>query len=155
MDLQKCFINKNTKAIPQKIKNYIKKNKEKYDFIIFTKFVNLKKSNFVKKLNWQKCLTAPETDITPIINDLISKNYIFGKNTYSIFKSKKFTYFLRKNKISKLYFCGLDIDACILASAFEAFDLGFDFKILTHLTGSFTGNNTYNSAKKIIKRNLQ
>ena len=82
------------------------------------------------------------------------KNHIFEKSTYSIFKSKQFVDFLSQNKISKLFFCGLDLDACVLASVFEAFDLGFDFEILLDLTGSSAKIDTDNSAKQIIERNL-
>ena len=82
------------------------------------------------------------------------KNHIFEKNTYSIFKSKEFVDFLSQNKISKLFFCGLDLDACILASAFEAFDLELDFEILYDLSSSSTKIDIDNSAKQIINRNL-
>ena len=58
------------------------------------------------------------------------------------------------NKISKLYFCGLDLDACILASAFEAFDLGFDFEILYDFSDSSAKIDIDDSTKKIIKRNF-
>jgi nicotinamidase-related amidase len=62
--------------------------------------------------------------------------------------------FLSQNKISKLFFCGLDLDACVLASAFEAFDLGFDFEIFYDLSGSSAKTDIDNSAKQIIKHNL-
>jgi len=53
-----------------------------------------------------------------------------------------------------LFFCGLDLDACVLASVFEAFDLAFDFEILYNLLDSSAKINIDNSIKKIIKRNL-
>ena len=153
IDLQNCFINNKTKDIPKQIKKHIES--QTYDFIVFSKFINEDKSNFVKKLNRKKCKKSPETDVVSELYEIASKNYIFEKNTYSLFKSKKFNEFLKQNKISKLFFCGVDIDACILASWFEAFDLGFDFEILTKLTGSSAKIDITNSAKQIIKHNLQ
>jgi nicotinamidase-related amidase len=152
LDLQNCFINRQTKFLPKKIKQHIKK--KKYDFIIFSKFINSERTNFVKKLNWNKCNLSPETDIVSEFFDISLKNHIFEKNTYSIFKSIGFVDFLNQNKVSKLYFCGLDLDACILASAFEAFDLGFDFEILYDLSDSSANTDINDSAKKIIHRNL-
>lgn len=152
LDLQNCFIRDKTKSLPQKIKEHIES--QKYDFIIFSKFINSESSNFIKKLNWNKCKTSPETDIVSELSEIAAKNYIFEKNTYSIFKSKEFIDFLSQNKISKLYFCGLDLDACVLASIFEAFDLGFDFEILYNLSSSSAKIDIDNSVKQIINCNL-
>ena len=152
LDIQNCFITDSNKNLPQRINEHIEK--QKYDFIIFTKFINSENSNFVKKLNWHKCKKSPEIDIVPELLEFSSKNHIFEKYTYSIFKSKEFLVFLRENKISKLFFCGLDLDACIIASAFEAFDLGFDFEILLDLTDSSAKEHIIDSAKQVIKRNL-
>jgi len=152
LDLQNCFIAERTKSLPQKIKEHIET--QKYDFIIFSKFINSENSNFVKKLNWNKCKHSPETDIVSELSEIALENHIFEKSTYSIFKSKQFVDFLSQNKISKLFFCGLDLDACVLASVFEAFDLGFDFEILLDLTGSSAKIDIDSSAKQIIERNL-
>lgn len=152
LDLQNCFITDKIKSLPLKIKEHIES--QKYDFLLFSKFINSESSNFIKKLNWNKCKKSPEIDIIPELSELASKNHIFEKNTYSIFKSKEFVDFLSQHKISKLYFCGLDLDACILASVFEAFDLGFDFEILYDLSGSSAKIDIDNSAKQIINRNL-
>lgn len=152
LDLQNCFITDKTKFLPQKIKKHIET--QKYDFIVFSKFINSESSNFVKKLNWNKYKKSPDIDFVNELYKIALKNHIFEKSTYSIFKAKKFANFLNQNKISKLFFCGLDLDACVLASAFEAFDLGFDFEILYDLSGSSAKININNSAKQIINRNL-
>ena len=151
-DLQNCFITDKTISLPQKIKKHIES--QKYDFIIFSKFINTENSNFVKKLNWTKCKIYPEIDIVSELSEIALKNHTFEKNTYSIFKSKEFVDFLSQNKISKLFFCGLDLDACILASAFEAFDSGFNFEILYDLSGSSAKIDIDNSVRQIINRNL-
>lgn len=152
LDLQNCFVTEKNKLLPQKIKKHVET--QKYDFILFSKFINSKSSNFVKKLNWNKCMNSPETDIVSDLSEIALKNYVFEKSTYSIFKSKQFVDFLSQNKISKLFVGGLDLDACVLASTFEAFDLGFDFEILMNLVGSSAKIDIDNSAKQIIKRNL-
>ena len=97
VQLQNCFITNKTKFLPQKIKKHIEK--QKYDFVIFSKFINLAGPNFVQKLKWNKCKKSPETDIAPELSEIALKNHIFEKSTYSIFKSKQFADFLSQNDL--------------------------------------------------------
>ncbi len=153
LDMQNCFITQKTKPLIAKIKKHLETNN--YDLILFSKFINVENSNFIKKVKWHKCKTSPETDIVKELSEIATKNHIVEKNTYSLFKSKPFTNLLNENNSTKLFLCGLDIDACILASAFEAFDIGYDFEILLELTSSSAKSEITSSAQQIIKRNLQ
>ena len=153
IDMQRAFITSKAKHLPQKIKAHIERSN--YDSIIFSKFINAENSNFARKLDWHKCRKSPDIDIAPELSEIANRNHIFEKHTYSIFKAKGFVDFLRKNKISKLCLCGLDLDACILASAFEAFDLGFDCEVLFGLVGSSANADIHKSAERVIRKNLQ
>ncbi|PLX20381.1 cysteine hydrolase [Candidatus Parcubacteria bacterium] len=152
MDMQKCFINDKTKKLSKMIKCHIEKNS--YDFVVFSKFQNKNTSSFATKLNWTKCIEENDREICEILKKTAKDNNVFEKKTYSIFKIKKFNNFLRERKVKKLYFCGIDLDACILASAYEAFDLGYDFEILFNLSGSTSEPNLFSQSRKIINRNL-
>ena len=153
LDVQNIFITDSNKLLPDKIKKHIET--QNYDFIIFSRFINSENSSFTQKLNWKEGNHSPAIDIVPELSELALKNHIFEKSTYSLFKSKNVVTFLAERNISKLFFCGVDLDACVLASAFEAFDLGFEFEILVGLTGSSAKDDLNVSAKHIIKRNLQ
>ena len=153
IDVQKYFVNDNTKSLPQKIAKFIDNNK--FDLLLFTKFVNKEGSNFFKKLNWKKCTAPPDTDIHPALSRFANKNNIFEKTAYSVFKSKKLAKFLKKSKITKLFLCGIDTDACVLASAYDGFDLGYDIEILKDLCLSHSGEKLNKSALNIIEKNLQ
>ena len=48
IDLQKSFINENTKYLIDRINNLV--NSSMYDYVIFTKFINKINSIWVKKL---------------------------------------------------------------------------------------------------------
>ncbi|MBI2051677.1 cysteine hydrolase [Candidatus Roizmanbacteria bacterium] len=152
IDVQNYFINEHTKNIPEKIAQFIGKNK--FDFVLFTKFVNHEGSNYFKLLNWKKCLGSPDTDIHPALEKFVNESNLFEKTSYSIFKSRKLVDFLEQNKITKLYLCGIDIDACVLASSFEAFDFGYDVEVLADLSLSHSGKQLDNAALEIIKKNL-
>jgi nicotinamidase-related amidase len=153
IDVQNYYMNGHTKDLPQKIAEFILGNN--FDFIIFTKFVNNKNSSLSKLLNWKDCSASPEIDIAKDLLQFVQKDNIFEKSTYSIFKSKPLTKFLRKNIIKDLYFCGLDADACVLASAYEGFDLGLKVRVLEEITRSHCGNDFEESAMEIIYKNLQ
>ena len=151
IDVQNYFVNEKTKELPAKIATYIRNNK--FDFVLFTQFINRKGSNFFKLLNWRKSTSSPEIDIHSTLVPFVTKNNLFKKYTYSIFKSKDFTEFLNKNRISKVYLCGIDSDSCVLASAFDAFDLDYEVKVLTDLSMSHSGD--HSAALRIINRNIQ
>lgn len=153
IDVQNYFVNKNTKILPQKIANFIENNK--FDFVLFTKFVNKEDSNFFKIFDWKKCTDSPDIDIHSALVKFVDKNNAFEKSTYSIFKCEKLAKFLKKNKITKLFLCGIDTDACILASAYDGFDLGYYIEILKDLCLSHSGEKLNNSALNIIEKNLQ
>lgn len=153
IDVQNYFVNKLTRLIPEKIVKHI--NKADYDYVVFTKFINKEGSNFFKLLNWGKMLSGQETEIHNSLIKLAGKNNVFTKNSYSIFKARGLNDFLKKNKVGALFLCGIDTEACVLASAFEAFDLGFDVKIIKELCFSHSGKSLHNFALKIIDQCIE
>ncbi len=153
VDVQNYFVNDYTKSIPNKIANFIQSSK--FDLVLFTKFVNYKNSNFFKLLNWRKCLCPPDTDIHPVLVKFINDNNLFKKASYSIFKSDKLVKSLKKSNINQIFLCGIDIDACVLSSAFEGFDLGYQVHILKDLSLSHSGKKLDSAAFEIINKNLE
>ena len=87
---------------------------------------------------------------------LLTKDNTFHKNTYSAFKAPRLKKFIKKNDIQELYLCGINTDACVLASAFEAFDLGYNYKIIDDLCSVSSYKQEYvDAANVIITRNLR
>ena len=153
IDVQNYFVNEKTKDIPEKIASFIEK--QNFDYVLFTQFVNNKKSNHVKLLKWKKCFSSPEIDIHSSLTKFINSENTFKKSAYSIFKAKGFTTFLKKHNISRIFLCGIYIDSCVLASAFDAFDLGYQVKVIKNLCQSHSGKDFDEAAKKIIDKCIQ
>lgn len=153
VDVQNYFVNEKTKDIPGKTAQYIRENK--FDFVLFTKFVNKEGSNWFKLLGWKKMAGSPDTDIHSVLKEFVNEDNVFEKTSYSIFKAPGFEEFLKKNDIKELYLCGIDIDACVLASAFEAFDLGYTPHVLKDLSASHSGKELDKAALAIIRKNLE
>jgi len=152
IDVQKYFITKHTKNLPRKIADYIEENRKKFDYILFTKFVNKKNSNFFKLLSWKACTKAPDTNIHPDIAGL--PDMTFDKSGFSAFSSKKFERFLKSNKIRRLFICGTDTECCIYATAMDAFDRGFDIRVIEDLCGSSHGKAAHKIGVELLKKNL-
>lgn len=154
IDVQNYFVNKHTTNIAKKISDFISEHGRDFDFILFTKFVNKEDSSHVKLLNWRKCFSSPDTDISPELSKFVNKNNVFVKSSYSEFKSKEFCNFLKMNNIKKIFLCGIDTDGCVLATAFDAFHLGYEVKILEDLCGSHYGKDFHDSAMRIMRKNI-
>lgn len=152
IDVQKNFINENTKYLPKKIANFIDKNK--FDYVLFFQYFNHPNSNFVKIHNWNKMFGPPETDIVKELTTYLTKENLFKKYSFSIFKAEGFSEFIESHPIEELYLCGIDIDACILSSEMEAFEKGYNAKIIEDLCCSHSGNEYHQKAIDIIKKNL-
>ncbi|HSH31476.1 MAG TPA: isochorismatase family cysteine hydrolase [Candidatus Saccharimonadales bacterium] len=153
IDVQNYFVSRKNGEIPRRIAAHIKASH--YDYVLFSKFANQPGSNFERILGWDKCTDPPDTDIAAALAEFTSPQTVFTKPTKSAFKSAELVNFLRTHQVSQIDLCGLDIDDCLLASAFEAFDLGYDFKVLEDLCAiSHETDEAYDAALKIIRKNL-
>jgi nicotinamidase-related amidase len=153
VDVQNYFLNGHTSHLPEKIAAHISVNH--YDYTLFTKFVNQKDSNFEKMLGWNKCSKPPETNISSLLECYVKSGQVFEKHTLSAFKNLELKRFLDSHHITKLFICGTDSEACVLSTAFEAFDFGYETHILKDLCASTNGKDFHEYARTIIERNLE
>jgi len=147
IDLQNAFINKNTKNIPKKVEKLIK-NKH-YDEVVFTKFINFENSIFVKKLKYSRCINNDDRNI--VIN--VENNKVFEKSIYSAVNNELIEY-IKSKEIDKIYLCGIDTECCVLKTAFDLFELGFNVYVLKDYCGCTHGKIRNNNALNILKRNI-
>ena len=154
IDVQKHFAVEKAADLPEKIAEYI--TQSHYDYLLFTLFRNDPSSNFHKILYWYKAMESPGIDIHPALEPYASEDNTFEKLTYSAFKVTAFVKFLKDHSVEELDICGINIDGCVLATAYEAFDLGYKVKILEGLSSVASDRQDYeDSAKTIIARNLK
>lgn len=145
IDVQKNFINDNTKKIPNKITNLI--NKNHFDYIAFTKFINDEISNFYKILNYKGCIN--ENDRKIVLDT--QNNKVFTKRIYTAVNDEFKTY-IKENEIEKVYLCGIDTDACVLKTAIDLFENNIDVKVIENCCMSHSGKKYHNYAIKILKK---
>lgn len=155
IDVQEYFLNEVTDEIPTRIAKFIKNNQDKFDFILFFKFINDINSNWVKILDWKEMLRPEETRIALDLRKFLKKDNVFVKRAaFSIFRVEKFKKFVKDQNISKFYICGLDTHACIYVSTMEAFERGLNVKVIEDLCAASHGINYHQNAIDSLKRNL-
>lgn len=147
IDLQKSFINENTKYLIDRINNLV--NSSMYDYVIFTKFINKIDSIWVKKLNYIGCLSDKDREIVLDTKDKM----ILEKDVYTAY-SKKLVDYIKSNNIDVIYLCGIDTECCVLKTAFDLFENGYDVKVLKDYSGSTHGMESNNYILDVIGRSI-
>ena len=144
IDVQKGFVNENTKDIPSKVE----KLQHKYDYVIVTKFYNLPNSFFRKLIKWNKfgagSLDA-ELAFKPKKEAMIIKKYLYTS------VNKGLLNFLKSKNIKTVYLCGLDTDICVTKNAVDLIENGIIPIVLTDYCGSNAGKAAHLNAIKTLK----
>ena len=145
IDVQRNFINKNTKNIPKRIEKLINENNFKH--IVFTKFINDENSNFYKVLNYRGCIRNEDRDIVGDTKD----NRVLEKKGYTAI-TRELIIYLKENNIKDVYLCGIDTDACVLKTAVDLFENNYNVKVIEYCTMSHSGGRYHKFAIKMLKK---
>lgn len=155
IDVQGFFLNEVTGEVPTRIARFIENNQDKFDFILFFKFINDINSNWVKILGWKRMLKPEETRIALDLRKFLKKDNVFVKKAaFSIFRVEEFKKFVKDKSISKFYICGMDTHACVYVSAMEAFERRFEVKVIEDLCAASHGMSYHQNAIDSLRRNL-
>ncbi len=158
IDAQKYFITQWTeakvKSTVKNIRKYLRKNLKNYSLVYFTIFKNDKNSPLWKVAGWKELTSPRDTDLFDELKEFTNKDNLVYKNILSAAKKPEILETFKKNKIQEVHLCGFDTDCCVLATAYDLFDLGFKPVILENLTWSTSRDNLHDAAIKMIERNI-
>lgn len=166
VDVQPIFLNKANVHILKSISERI--NTVPYDFYINAVFYADKDSIWKKQTDWS--VPKKEAKTEKSIKKLLDKKENIlnvTKQTKSVFKGypefRKGSYFkvdnslcdvhgaLHQNDIEEVHIIGLDTNDCVLATAYEAFDLGFHTYVIENCVQSSEGNAIHSKAIDILR----
>ena len=147
IDLQNEFINEKTISSKEKINKLV--NSDKYDRVLFTRFINDNNNPTFKKLNYKGCIDKQSKEIC--INTNGSK--VLDKRTYSAYNQELIDY-INNNNIKDIYLCGIDIECCVLVTALNLFENNYNVFILKDYVYCTHGEQKKNNALEILKRNI-
>lgn len=148
IDVQKGFINKNTKKVVNYITSRI--DSHSYDCVIATQFVNNDESMFVKQLKYTKNMSDDEVCLDVSIAE--RADFIIRKDTYS--PDEELYYYLKDNNIKRVTIVGIDTDGCVLSTMYLLFDLGIEVFVDILGCASTGGAKMHNHAVEIMKRSF-
>lgn len=153
IDVQNYFAVERAIDLPIKIRHHIEDGG--YDHVLFSQFINHPDSNFHKILKYTEVGESPAIDLHKDIAELATPETTFVKHTYSFFKAPGVMEYLKEHDVTDIDICGISLDACVLATAYDGFDLGYNIKVLDTLSSVSSVRSDYEtSAKTIIGRNL-
>ena len=147
IDLQKAFVNGNTNHIIDRINELV--NSNEYDKTIFTRFINYSDSIWVSKLNYKECISNDSKQLMIDTKD----NLILDKSVYSALTNELKNY-IEDYKIDNIYLCGIDTECCILKTALDLFESGYNVYVLKNYCACTHGELRHNNAIEILKRNI-
>jgi nicotinamidase-related amidase len=150
IDVQAYFMRHSPSDLPSRIRNHIQASQ--YDLLAFTVFRNVPDSNWVRTLHWGKCQADEDCAIPLELLEFSSSENTFIKTAYSGFQGTNLETYLQASAIQQVDLCGIDTDSCVLATAFEAFDKGYQVKVLSELAFSRWGLQA--AAQSIIAKNF-
>lgn len=152
VDVQPAFITARNQYIVRNIATLIKK--VHYNLYFTALFHSEKGSLWDKQQNWicpkdKNFHTALE--LTTLLN---RKNTIaIKKKTKSVFKGNKNLVTLLKSRgVEEVHIIGFDTNDCVLASAYEAFDLGFFTYVLEECCESSSSARLHKQAIALLRR---
>ena len=147
VDMQKGFITEQNEFLIKNIENLLKNNT--FDNIFATKFINTKKSPFVRFLNWNKLF---DRGGQAIALSLPKHTKILRKTSYGL-KQKDIQTILSCCG-DEIMICGTDYDSCVLAIAFQLFDNGIKPIIVKDCIGSHSTALKKAQCLKIFEKNF-
>lgn len=149
--MQNGFVANNCMHIVPIIKELIENFNIRKQPIVFTKFFNHTNSQYRRWIHWNRLSNKPETDI---IDELESHAHkIITKNLYTPF-NPEFDSIIIKNKIDKLFICGVATESCVLKTAVDAFERNIKPIVVIDACYSHAGETAHKAGLLTIERNI-
>lgn len=151
VDVQPGFINENNRHIVESIKTLI--NTTTYDVYAAAVFHAGEGSLWHTQQNWQMPEESSVTVLPEIAAQLNGKHpIIIQKSGRSAFKGDvSLTDALTKHAIEEVHVVGTATHDCVLATAFEAFDLGFPVYVIEECCGAINHPNRHELGVELLR----
>lgn len=142
IDLQTGFVKKGMDKVVQYVQTLAQS--QNWDVIIQTRWENYMGSQYEERLGYQDVGNSKETAM--VLSDIT--DHIITRTCYTCWGDK-----LKRllTKDDEIHVCGLETDACVMATLFSLWDNGYQFKV--HQGGVSTPDKSIQAAAiKMITR---
>lgn len=151
VDVQSGFINQFTHHIPKRIVRLIQR--EQYEPILFTRFINIPDGPYQQFLGWHSCAEQPETNIVSELESWVKPERVFSKQGLCGLPDELISY-LRQQHVERVFLVGIDTDMCVLKIAMDFFDIGIEPIVLTDCCASTAGLQAHLAGLAVLSRNI-
>ena len=151
VDIQPAFLNDRNNYI---IDNTLKLiNSIHYDLYVETVFYTKEGSLWELQQKWSLLKDDKTHTVEQITSALKDQELIsIEKETKSVFKGNKPLFdILKQANIEEVHIVGVDSNDCVLASAYEAFDLGFVTYVIEECCQSSSSDELHTSAIELLR----
>ena len=156
IDMQKAMINNEFSGdLPKLIREYILNNPHKYHSIYFSIFKNDLESLFATWHEYKGCMNHPDIDIADELVEFSNDCNTFYKTGFSALMNDSLKQAFIINKIREIDIVGNDTDACVYATAMDAFQNNIKPNVIIDLCRSSTGIEAHLQGVAAIKRSIQ
>lgn len=145
IDVQKGFINEWTAAIPSKAAAL----QGEYDHVIATRFVNPDGSPFRRLIHWQRM--APGSAESELAFAPRPDAWVYDKTVYSALTEALGT-FLAERHVTRIEICGIATDNCVLKTAVDLFETGYEPVVLANACASHGGPECHECGLRLLRR---
>jgi nicotinamidase-related amidase len=147
VDVQEGFLNERNRWIVPNIQKVIQTGG--YDLHIEATFHAEPGSLWDKQTKW----TFPLSPTVPEIKELLPADRIeVVKETKSVFGGDKdIAALLKERQIDEVHIVGLDTNDCVMATAFDSFDAGFETYVIENCTESSNDSSLREAALTILR----
>ena len=150
IDVQPGFIKSEHAIIVENIVRLIKEGG--YDFFVLAEFRAIRGGLWDQQMGYTFEHTSTPAEITSLLDP--EKTVIVIKNTKSVFNMKPYLAAdLRMRDIEEIHSVGCDINDCVIATANDAFDLGFYSYVIEECSGSSESLELRDAALTILREN--
>ena len=151
VDLQRGFINEFTRHIPGRVRYLIER--EAFDTVLFTRFINVAEGPYRRFLNWHACAGAPATEPVPELDRWLEADQVFTKPGFTGLPDTLSKH-LRELQLEEITIVGIDTDMCVLKIAMDVFDLGIRPIVLVDCCASTGGLQAHLAGLAVLARNI-
>jgi nicotinamidase-related amidase len=150
VDVQRCFLNDFTHHVPARVATLIER--ERFEPILFTRFMNHPDSPYARFLDWRECETSG-TEIPTELTRYCRPELTFSKPGLAGMPDELAAY-LREHRIEAIYLAGIDTDMCVLKIAMDLFDAGIRPLVLADCCASTAGLQAHLAGLAVLSRNI-
>ena len=147
VDVQNGFV---TTPETEEVVTNIVDNTDLFDQVWATRFFN-RNPNFSRQVNWDEMVSGPETELDSSLTPVVSKT--FDKPSYSP-PADDLIQALKNEGITTVAVAGVDTDACVMDTALELFDAGFETYVVSDGSASSGGTEFHEAGIKLLERNI-